>query len=147
MRKHESGGVLKNGIFKNKGITMAKEVKQKHGGTLKVLQKGETANPNGRPRKYVSLLKEQGYKLAEINDSIQALMSMTPKELEAVTKNPDATVLELTVAKAMVKSMNNGSLYSMDTLLSRVYGKPKEQVDVQQDTKIEVVFVDGKTIL
>jgi hypothetical protein len=126
---------------------MAKEVKQKHGGTLKVLQKGETANPNGRPRKYVSLLKEQGYKLAEINDSIQALMSMTPKELEAVTKNPDATVLELTVAKAMVKSMNNGSLYSMDTLLSRVYGKPKEQVDVQQDTKIEVVFVDGKTIL
>jgi hypothetical protein len=126
---------------------MAKIVKQKHGGTLKVLQKGETANPNGRPRKYVSLLKEQGYKLAEINDSIQALMSMTPKELEAVTKNPDATVLELTVAKAMVKSMNNGSLYSMDTLLSRVYGKPKEQVDVQQDTKIEVVFVDGKTIL
>jgi len=126
---------------------MAKEVKQKHGGTLKVLQKGETANPNGRPRKYISLLKEQGYKLAEINDSIQALMSMTPKELEAVTKNPDATVLELTVAKAMVKSMNNGSLYSMDTLLSRVYGKPKEQVDVQQDTKIEVVFVDGKTIL
>jgi hypothetical protein len=126
---------------------MAKEVKQKHGGTLKVLQKGETANPNGRPRKYVSLLKEQGYKLAEINDSIQALMSMTPKELEAVTKNPDATVLEMTVAKAIIKSMNNGSLYSMDTLLSRVYGKPKEQVDVQQDTKIEVVFVDGKTIL
>lgn len=126
---------------------MAKEVKQKHGGVLKVLQKGETANPNGRPRKYVSLLKEQGYKLAEINDSIQALMSMTPKELEAVTKNPSATVLELTVAKAMVKSMNNGSLYSMDTLLSRVYGKPKEQVDVQQDSRIEVVFVDGKTIL
>jgi len=126
---------------------MAKIVKQKHGGTLKVLQKGETANPNGRPRKYVSLLKEQGYKLAEINDSIQALMSMTPKELEAVTKNPDATVLEMTVAKAIIKSMNNGSLYSMDTLLSRVYGKPKEQVDVQQDTKIEVVFVDGKTIL
>ena len=126
---------------------MAKEVKQKHGGMLKVLQKGETANPNGRPRKYVSLLKEQGYKLAEINDSIQALMSMTPKELEAVTKNPDATVLEMTVAKAIIKSMNNGSLYSMDTLLSRVYGKPKEQVDVQADTKIEVVFVDGKTIL
>ena len=91
----------------NKGNTMAKEVKQKHGGMLKVLQKGETANPNGRPRKYVSLLKEQGYKLAEINDSIQALMSMTPKELEAVTKNPDATVLEMTVAKAIIKSMNN----------------------------------------
>ena len=29
---------------------------------------GESGNPNGRPRKYVSLLKEQGYKLSEIND-------------------------------------------------------------------------------
>ena len=100
---------------------MAKAVKQAHGGTLNVLQKGETANPNGRPRKYVSLLKEQGYKLAEINDSIQVLMSMNEKELEGVAKNPEATVLEKTVAKAIIKSMNNGSLYSMDTLLSRVY--------------------------
>jgi hypothetical protein len=109
--------------------------------------KGVSGNPNGRPRKYVSLLKEQGYKLAEINDSIQALMSMTPNELGEVTSNPNATVLELTVARAIMKSLNNGSLYSMDTLLSRVYGKPKEQVDVQQDSRIEVVFVDGKTIL
>jgi hypothetical protein len=74
-------------------------------------------------------------------------MSMTDNELISVAGNPEATVLEKTVAKAIIKSMNNGSLYSMDTLLSRVYGKPKEQVDVQQDTKIEVVFVDGKTIL
>ena len=65
----------------------------------------------------------------------------------SVSDNPEATVLEKTVAKAIIKSMNNGSLYSMDTLLSRVYGKPKEQVDVQQDSRIEVVFVDGKTIL
>ena len=126
---------------------MAKAIKQAHGGVLNVLQKGETANPNGRPRKYVSMLKEQGYKLAEINDSIQVLMSMNEKELEGVAKNNEATVLEKTVAKAILKSMNNGSLYSMDTLLSRVYGKPKEQVDVQADTRIEVVFVDGKTIL
>jgi hypothetical protein len=35
----------------------------------------------------------------------------------------------------------------MDTLLTRVYGKPKEQMDIQQDSRIEVVFVEGKTIL
>ena len=47
----------------------------------------------------------------------------------------------------MNKSLIKGSLYSLDTLLTRVYGKPKEQFDIQQDTKIEVVFVEGKTIL
>ncbi len=111
------------------------------------IKKGEVRNPNGRPRKFVSLLKEQGYKLSEINDGIQALMSMTPKELKEVEANPDATALELIVTKAILKSLSNGSLYSMDTLMNRVYGKPKEQVDIQSDNKIEIVFIDGKTIL
>jgi len=39
---------------------MAKQIKQQHGGSLTRPAKGETMNPNGRPRKYVSLLKEQG---------------------------------------------------------------------------------------
>ena len=109
--------------------------------------KGQTGNPNGRPRKYVTLLKEQGYKLSEINDTIQVMMSMNTTELKEVYDNPKATILEKTIAGAMNKSLIKGSLYSLDTLLSRVYGKPKEQMDIQQDTKIEVVFVEGKTIL
>ena len=49
-----------------------KEIKGRNGGTLKVPEKGETANPNGRPKKFTTLMKEQGYKLSEVNDSIQA---------------------------------------------------------------------------
>lgn len=108
---------------------MARLVKTKNGGTLKVMEKGETANPNGRPRKYVSLLKDQGYKLSEVNDCIQTLMSMTVEELAAVNNNPGATILERTIVSAMIKSLSNGSLYSLETLLTRVYGKPKETVD------------------
>ena len=110
-------------------------------------KKGEVANPNGRPRKYVSLLKEQGYKVSEINDTIQAMMSMDLEELKSVWDNPKATVLEKTIAAAMRKSLEKGSLYSLETLLTRVYGKPKEQVDIQTDNRIEIVFIDGKTIL
>jgi hypothetical protein len=126
---------------------MATQVPARNGGTLTRPDKGETMNPNGRPRKYVSQLKEQGYKLSEVNDAIQALMSMDVEELSAVLENPKATILELTIAKAMVKSLQNGSLYSMETLLTRVYGKPKETQQVSTDSRIEVVFVNGKTIL
>ena len=126
---------------------MATQVPARNGGTLTRPDKGETMNPNGRPRKYVSQLKEQGYKLAEVNDAIQALMSMDVEELKAVLENSKATILELTIAKAMVKSLQNGSLYSMETLLTRVYGKPKEIQQVSSDSRIEVVFVNGKTIL
>ncbi len=126
---------------------MAKRIEQEHGGVINNWEKGESGNPNGRPRKYVSLLKEQGYKLSEINDSIQAMMSMTIAELKAVWDNPQATVLEKTVAHAMRKSLEKGSLYSLETLLTRVYGKPKEQMDINTDNKVEIVFVEGKSIL
>lgn len=107
----------------------------------------ERINREGRPKKYVSLLKESGYKLAEINDTIQAMMAMDLDELKKVWENPKATILEKTIANAMRKSLEKGSLYSMETLLTRVYGKPKETSEVSQDSKIEVVFVNGKTIL
>lgn len=126
---------------------MATQVPARNGGTLTRPDKGETMNPNGRPRKYVSQLKEQGYKLSEVNDAIQALMSMDIEELKDVLENPKATILELTIAKAMVKSLQNGSLYSMETLLTRVYGKPREIQEISSDSRIEVVFVNGKTIL
>ncbi len=85
--------------------------------------------------------------LTEVNDAIQALMSMDVEELKTVLENPKATILELTIATAMLQSLKKGSLYSMETLLTRVYGKPKETQEVTQDSKIEVVFVTGKTIL
>jgi poly-beta-hydroxyalkanoate depolymerase len=99
-------------------------------------KKGEIRNPNGRPRKYVSLLKEQGYKVSEINDTIQAMMAMDIVELKSVWDNPKATVLEKTIAAAMRKSLEKGSLYSLETLLTRVYGKPKETVDTTNKTEL-----------
>jgi hypothetical protein len=103
---------------------------------------GESGNPNGRPRKYVSDLKAQGYKLSEVNDAIQALMSMDLEELKEVAQNPKATVLEVTIAMAIKKSIDRGSLYSIETLLTRVYGKPKELTEASGTQKIIVEYVN-----
>lgn len=112
---------------------------------LRPAKKGEVRNPHGRPRKYVSELRAQGYKISEVNDAIQVLMSMTLDELKEVYTNPKATVLEKTIASAIRKSIEKGSLYSIETLLTRAFGKPKEQMDLnaQGGFKIEVVYKDA----
>ena len=103
---------------------------------------GESGNPNGRPRKYVSKLREIGYKLSEINDTIQVMMAMDMEELKSVWDNQKATVLEKTIAAAIRKSIEKGSLYSLETLLTRVYGKPRENADVKTEMTIRLIDDD-----
>jgi len=106
-------------------------------------QKGTSGNPNGRPKKYVTLLKESGYNMTEIGLTIRTMLAMNIWELKEVFDNPQSTILEKTVAGAMRKSLEKGSLYSIETLLSRVFGKPKETSDVKQDTEITIKFANG----
>lgn len=105
-------------------------------------KKGESGNYKGRPRKFVTTLKEIGYKTSEVTDTIQSMLSMNMNELKMVHDNPDATILEKTISKAMVKSYEKGSLYSIETLFNRVYGRPKEQseIDLKSDNTINVIF-------
>ncbi len=100
---------------------------------------GESGNPNGRPRKIVSLLKDQGYKLSEINDTLMALLSMDMNELKEAFENPKATVLEKAVAGAIRKSIEKGSLYNIETIITRAMGKPKEQTEHSGGQTIKVV--------
>lgn len=90
---------------------------------------GNRANPKGRPKKFVTLLGEQGYKRHEINQTIQALLSLNMRELEEVIQSKDATVLELTVANALKKGVTKGSVFTTEILISRVFGQPKQEVE------------------
>lgn len=86
-------------------------------------------NKNGRPRKWISDMKDSGYSLSEITDAIQVLISLEPAKLEEIRTNPQSTVLEITIASAILRSIQRGDLDSIETLITRVYGKPKEKVE------------------
>ena len=92
-------------------------------------KKGVSGNLNGAPRKFVSTLKEQGYKLSEVTDCILVMLSMTMAELKEVFENKEATAMELMIAAAIRKDIQKGILSSLETLLTRVFGKPKETTD------------------
>lgn len=96
-------------------------------------KKGESGNPKGRPKKIALQLKREGYSLWEINDTIQQMVSLELDDLKEIYQNPKATILEKTIAAALKKGLQKGDLNSIETLLNRVYGKPKEKMDITTD--------------
>lgn len=104
-------------------------------------------NINGAPRKLVTQLADIGYTNREIVDTLMSLIALTQSELQAIIDEENNTALERTVAKAIVKGLDKGSLYNLEQLINRAIGKPKEVSEVKQDSRIEVIFVNGKTIL
>lgn len=104
-------------------------------------------NKNGAPRKLISTFSEIGYTKREINDCIQNILALTLEEIKQIETNDDCTILERTIAKALIKGFEKGSLYNLETTLSRSMGTPNQSIEQTNDNKIEIVYVEGKTIL
>ncbi len=68
-------------------------------------------------------------------------MSMTLEELKAVWDNKDATVMEKTIASAIKKSIEKGNLDSIEVLLNRAFGKPKEPIEMNLSGSHEVINI------
>lgn len=108
---------------------MAKQVPARNGGTLTRPDKGEVLNPHGRPKKLVTQLKEIGYHKSQVEDTINAMLTMSRKELEKIDKSEEYTILERIIAGTLLKSHDKNSLFNLDLLLNRSQGKPKETID------------------
>lgn len=98
-------------LFRNSELTMPVKRKMPGGGTLSSWAPGESGNPKGRPRKIALSLKNEGYKKAQVQQTIDKMAALTKSELEEISKNKNATVLELGIAKMIsdyIKKGENG---------------------------------------
>lgn len=96
---------------------------------LILFKPGQSGNPKGRPRKVVSTLTDLGYKKSEVNDTIQNMMALTQGELRQIYEDPNATILERTIANALNKGLIKGSLFAIESLLTRAFGMPRIEVE------------------
>lgn len=112
--------------------TAAKQVETINNITAHRWHKGQSGNYAGRPKKLNTLLIEQGYSQSSINDCICAMLAMNEAQLKTIEHEPEATMLERTIAAALLRSFNRCNLYALEVLLTRRFGKPKETADINQ---------------
>lgn len=103
-------------------------------------------NYNGAPKKIFSQANDYGYTSQEIRNTIMNIISLTIDEIKSIAENQSSSVLERIISKSLLRDFSKGSLWNLETIITRSIGKPKESIDMSSE-KIEVIFVQGKTIL
>jgi hypothetical protein len=104
-------------------------------------------NINGAPRKLISSFSELGYTKRQVSDTMLSMLALTENEIANISENENYSMLERIIAKSLIKDLGKGNLWNIETLLNRSIGRPKEGATIEQDNRLEVVFVKGKTIL
>jgi hypothetical protein len=121
-----------------------KRIKGGRGGIIVQAEKGETANPNGRPRKTISSvnkeLEEQGIKPTtanEIKDIYLRLVNMEMTELKALVENQKQPALIRIVGK---KILSEKGFDIIEKMLDRSLGKPNQSIDIglTEDARKEI---------
>lgn len=101
---------------------------------LKPFQKGDPRiNREGRPRKWVTTLKHEGYKRDEIDRCIKLMLAMTDKEIDEVVKSKEATKLEKIIASILKRSQSYGDAWKLEQLITRAFGSPTQNIDFNGD--------------
>jgi hypothetical protein len=105
-------------------------------------KKGESGNPDGRPKKVETILKEvflaeYNVKLSsgQTNDIIQSILSKSRSELIELAKNDELPFWIAMIAKKATRDYERGSIHLLELLFDRVYGKPKETIDQTIESK------------
>jgi hypothetical protein len=68
------------------------------------------------------------------------MLAMTKTQIEQESNNPDSPMFTRIIGKAMLKSLNNSSLYALESLLNRSIGMPRQQTDLRTTTE-QPIFV------
>lgn len=109
-------------------------------------KRGESGNPEGRPRRVLKQI-EQNVGI-EFNVSLSAedkfqilnsMIEMSLDELRDITTDKSCPVFMVNVARALKRDIENGRIVTLSELFDRFFGRPKQSSEVDITSKGEKI--------
>jgi hypothetical protein len=100
---------------------------------------GNKANPKGGGAISASTRAIRKITLEHIQDVADVILDGNIDKLKALAADPNTSVLKVWIAKAAATGIQKGDLHSLDAILNRVLGKPKETVEHGITKEVEAV--------
>jgi hypothetical protein len=96
-------------------------------------KKGQSGNPSGPALqdKAVTALKRMGAQ--ELAETCEMILKANRAELAAILEDPNTSMLQVNLISAILADTQKGLTYTLDKLLERVVGKPKERIELSGD--------------
>jgi hypothetical protein len=88
-------------------------------------------NPNGRPKMLKTMLKHEcNLTPSQTNEAIMSILAYTRNEIQYLALDESQPMYARMIANALIKDYQRGSLNSLESLLNRTQGTPKQQIQV-----------------
>jgi hypothetical protein len=122
-----------------------------HPNSLANLKKGRTIqeqkNKNhGRRKSVFTLAKEMEFSADDVSKLYKRLYWLTEIELHGIVRDAESTSIEKTIASAILKDIENGTLRSFDTFMDRSYGKPRQTTELEGSVNLAPppIIIEGE---
>lgn len=92
--------------------------------------KGQVSNPKGAGAVSPQVRAIRKITLEHIEEVADLILDGNLEKLKALASSPETSVLKVWIAKAAATGIQKGDLHSLDAILNRVLGKPKERHEV-----------------
>jgi len=98
-------------------------------------KKGQSGNPNGRPKLPAHLKDIPSLTADEVNKIMSKYTRMTLPELEQVIADRKAPALEMAICSNLIKSIQSGEYANLNFVLDRSVGKVTEKSEIAVSPK------------
>lgn len=94
---------------------------------------GNLANPKGAGAHKKALAAVRKMTHEELAETCELILNSNRMELQAVLDDPTTPMLKVNLISAIMADTQKGLTYTVDRLLERIVGKPKERIELSGD--------------